>query len=62
MEPRREQPTPPNPGPEEKRKRFRLVRLEERIAPGGKGPKHTHDCGTALTCDTYCTTLTYSIE
>jgi hypothetical protein len=62
MELRREEPKPPNHGPEEKRKRFRLVGLEERIAPGGKGPKHIHYCGTALTCDTYCTTVTYSIE
>ena len=33
MEPRREEPKGPKPGPKEKRKRFRLVKLEERIAP-----------------------------
>jgi hypothetical protein len=33
MKPRREQPKEPKPRPEGKRKRFRLVKLEERIAP-----------------------------
>jgi hypothetical protein len=33
MEPRREQPKAPEPRPQEKPKRFRLVKLEERIAP-----------------------------
>jgi hypothetical protein len=33
MEPRREEPKAPTPRPEEKPKRFRLIKLEERIAP-----------------------------
>jgi hypothetical protein len=32
-EPRREEPRAPAPRPEEKQKRFRLIKLEERIAP-----------------------------
>jgi hypothetical protein len=45
MEPYREKPQVPKPRAEEQRKRFRIVKLEERIAPGGKRPKYTHDCG-----------------
>jgi hypothetical protein len=52
-EPRREAPKVANPRLEEKPKRFRLVKLEERIAPGGHA---THKCGSAR-----CT-YTYSIE
>jgi hypothetical protein len=39
MEPRREEPKAPKPRPEEKPKRFRILRLEERLAPkhGGGG-------------------------
>jgi hypothetical protein len=33
-EPRREEPKSLTPAPREKRKRFRVVKLEERIAPG----------------------------
>ncbi len=33
MEPRRETPKAPKPRPEKKRKRFRIVKLEERITP-----------------------------
>jgi hypothetical protein len=33
MEPRQEKPKPPKPRPEEKPRRFRIVKLEERIAP-----------------------------
>jgi hypothetical protein len=33
MEPRREPPKALKPRPEEKQKRFRLIKLEERIAP-----------------------------
>lgn len=43
MEPRREEKKPVKPRPEEKPKRFRLVKLEERIAPKGGG-SHRH-CG-----------------
>jgi hypothetical protein len=34
MEPRREQPKVPQPHPQQKPKRFRLVKLEERVTPG----------------------------
>jgi hypothetical protein len=33
MEPRREKPKVPKPQTEEKAKRFRLIKLEKRIAP-----------------------------
>jgi hypothetical protein len=47
MEPRREEPTAPTPQPQEKPRRFRIVKLEERIAPltGGGG---SHHCPTGL--------------
>jgi hypothetical protein len=42
MEPRRDRPRVPKPRPEEKPRRFRLIKLEERIAPrkgiGGTDP------------------------
>jgi hypothetical protein len=46
MEPQREeQKKPAEPRPEEKPKRFHLIKLEERIAPKmGNGPK-TNNCG-----------------
>jgi hypothetical protein len=34
-EPHREEPQAPKPRPEEKQKRFRLLKLETRIAPHG---------------------------
>jgi hypothetical protein len=43
MEPRHEEPKAPTPQPEEKSRRFRIVKLEERIAPSG-GHGHTHTC------------------
>jgi hypothetical protein len=50
MEPHREEPTAPTPQPQEKPRRFRIVKLEERIAPsqGGNGTNHTcnANCGT----------------
>jgi hypothetical protein len=50
MELRREEPKDPKPRPEEKRKRFRLVKLEERIAPS---KDVTHRCGGSIRgCDT----------
>jgi hypothetical protein len=54
MEPRREEPKVPDPGPGQKRKRFRIVKVEERIAPGGHmtagcNSKHGTLCGT-LNC------------
>jgi hypothetical protein len=57
MEPRRKEPKAPTPRPEEKPKRFRIVKLEERIAPT-KGGNATHHCTTNCTnytCATYCT-------
>jgi hypothetical protein len=45
MEPRREEPTEPTPQPKEKPRRFRIVKLEERIAPSNGG---TH--GNKFTC------------
>jgi hypothetical protein len=49
MEPHREEPQrAPPPGAEPKPKRFRIVKLEERIAPskGGNGTNNTCACGT----------------
>ena len=51
MEPRREESKAPTPQPKEKARRFRIVKLEERIAPsneGGNGTNHTcnANCGT----------------
>jgi hypothetical protein len=48
MEPRREEPRreelkSSEPQPREKPSRFRLIKLEERIAPGGSNP-HSHKC------------------
>jgi hypothetical protein len=43
MRPRREEPKAPKPRPEEKQKRFHLLRLEERIAPKGGG-NGTNNC------------------
>jgi hypothetical protein len=62
MEPHREeQPKAPEPGAEQKPRRFRIVKLEERIAPGkgGGGPTHGNTCHCGFTnggasCDT-CT-------
>jgi hypothetical protein len=48
MEPRREEPKDTKPRPEEKLKRFRLVKLEERIAPS-KGGTHNHTCACSVT-------------
>jgi hypothetical protein len=41
MEPLREKPKAAKPGSEQKRKRFRIVKLEERIAP----KKHVSSVG-----------------
>ncbi len=54
MEPHREEehkPTPPSAGP--KPKRFRIVKLEERIAPGQVEPM-----GGTYTCLSPCTEIT----
>jgi hypothetical protein len=63
MEPRQEKPEVPQPPKEPPKKRFQLVKLEERIAPrnGGRGPTNGRKCnttGTSIdgnTC-TLCTT------
>jgi hypothetical protein len=39
MEPRRDQPKEPKPRPEVKHKRFRVVKLEERITPSAHATK-----------------------
>jgi hypothetical protein len=44
MGPRREEPKTPKPRPEEKPKRFRIVKLEERIAPSSCGGRGTNHC------------------
>jgi hypothetical protein len=47
MEPHREKPQKaPEPGAEQKPKRFRIVKLEERIAPGQNGASR-HRCPSA---------------
>jgi hypothetical protein len=43
MEPRRERPKDPRPRPQGKPKRFRIVKLEPRIAP-----KHSGSIGPGL--------------
>jgi hypothetical protein len=55
-EPHRDEPKDPRPRPEEKRLRFRIVKLEERIAP-----KHSRDC-SAHNCNGADCTGTLSIE
>jgi hypothetical protein len=53
MEPRREERKTPAPRLGERARRFRIVKLEERIAPsqGGNG---SNNCPSANTCNT-CT-------
>jgi len=48
MEPRQHEKKIGERRPDEKKKRFRIVKLEERIAPskGGKGTNNTCACGT----------------
>jgi len=49
MEPRQEElKKEPEPRKEERKRRFQIVKLEERIAPGGGG----HGKGSNATCDT----------
>jgi hypothetical protein len=65
MEPRQEKPKTTKPRTAEKPKRFRIVKLEERIAPS-KGGNGTNNCpSVGLTrCYSLCTcgTGTASIE
>lgn len=55
MEPRREEQEALPPGAEQKPRRFRIIKLEERIAPkkGGKGTNKycSAVCDVPLTCD-----------
>jgi hypothetical protein len=61
MEPRREEAKVATPHGGQKPKRFRLVRLEDRIAPC-KGGNGTHNC-VASNCGTcFCCYNTLSIE
>ena len=64
MEPRREEPKTPEPCPVAKPRRFRLIKLEERIAPsnpggGGSGGCDTHKCVSKVIT---CGWASYSIE
>jgi hypothetical protein len=55
MEPRREEPKVSKPHPKEKRKRFRIVKLEERVAPkshgGLSGRSGGGDCSGTLSIE-----------
>jgi hypothetical protein len=55
MEPHREgQQKAPEPSVAPKPKRFRIIKLEERIAPS-KGGNGTHNgCGATAGCTVYC--------
>jgi hypothetical protein len=48
MEPRQQKPKTAKPGTEEKPKRFRLVKLEERIAPGQPAGSYVVTCGCTV--------------
>jgi hypothetical protein len=65
MESRHEEPKTSKPRQEPKVRRFRIVKLEERIAPS-KGGNGTHNCPSAgiTRCNSLCTcgTGTASIE
>jgi hypothetical protein len=50
MKPRRKQPKVAKPRPEEKQKRFRLIKLEERITPK-KGSSNDSVFGTTLSIE-----------
>jgi hypothetical protein len=56
MEPHREeQPKALPPGAEQRRKRFRIIKLEERIAPsGGGGTKNCNNHDTKASCVSAC--------
>jgi hypothetical protein len=53
MEPHREEPQRAPPGAEQKAKRFRIVKLEERIAPMKPGHAHGHVTQEGPGCQTY---------
>lgn len=51
MEPHNEPKQAPQPPKAVRERRFRIVKLEERIAPGGTGPKFSHDfCPKTMRC------------
>jgi hypothetical protein len=55
MEPHREEPQKaPPPSAERKPKRFRIVKLEDRIAPG-RGGNGTNNCMGSRGCSGVCT-------
>jgi hypothetical protein len=55
MEPHREeQQKALEPSAEPKPKRFRIVKLEERIAPSKGGNGTNHSCGAWTCANTYC--------
>jgi hypothetical protein len=57
MEPHREErQEAPEPGAERKPRRFRIVRLEERIAPSNKGGTGKVTNGPATNCGLTCPT------
>jgi hypothetical protein len=53
-EPRRDEPKVAAPRPEEKPKRFRLIKLEERIAPSKGGGGGSFKCVSAIGTDCGC--------
>jgi hypothetical protein len=64
MEPQREeQPKALPSGGEPKPKRFRIVKLEERIAPskGGNGTHNTCNGAYSCYCTAYCTVGGYTM-
>jgi hypothetical protein len=64
MEPPREELKPSTPRPEEKQKRFRIVKLEERIAPskgGAHGGTNGNNCHSG-SCEISCGCSFFSIE
>ncbi len=52
MEPRREEEKALQPGAGQKPRRFRIVKLEERIAPA-KGGNRTNNCVLTLQCPSF---------
>ena len=63
MEPHRDEPKTPKLGVEERKKRFRIVKLEDRIAPnkGGHGGTNGNNCHSG-SCEISCGCSFFSIE
>ena len=50
-----DQPAESRETADEKKRRFRIIKLEERIAPGGgRGNGSNYTCGQNLSCDKAC--------